>query len=181
MLVRLPILYIHRESNIREMIITCQSIYHFDKSMELRILVKGLLHASKSTNTTGSWSEVYWGKDYYMLVGLSMRQVHGARDIWKGIITCQSVYQCDKSMVLGIFGKGLLYASQSINATGPWSEGYKKGLLHTSYSTYATRTWSQGHKNRDYYMLFSLPIRQVLYSTLPYYANSIVVVSISEV
>ena len=48
----------------------------------------GLLHASKSTYATGSWSEVYWGKDYYMLVGLLMRQVHGARDIWKGIITC---------------------------------------------------------------------------------------------
>ena len=45
-------------------------------------------------------------------------------------------------MELGIFGKGLLHASQSTNATGPWSEGYKKGLLHASHSTNATRTWS---------------------------------------
>ena len=69
-----------------------------------------------------------------MLVGLPMRQVHGARDIWKWI----------------------LHASQSINATCPWNEGYKKEILHYCPSTNATRTWSLGHNNRDYYMLVSL-------------------------
>ena len=43
-------------------------------------------------------------------------------------------------MELGIFGKGLLRTSQSTNAAGPWSEGYK---------------------GKDYYMLFVLPMRQV--------------------
>ena len=45
------------------------------------------LHASQSANATGKWSEGYKERDYNMLVGLPMRQVHGARDIRKGIIT----------------------------------------------------------------------------------------------
>ena len=88
MLVSLPILHVHGARDIRKWIIACILNYQCDKSMELGILGKGLLHAFKSTNATGSWSEAYWGKDYYMLVCLSMRQVHRARDIWKGIITC---------------------------------------------------------------------------------------------
>ena len=63
------------------------------------------------------------GKDHYMPVSLPILQVHGARDIRKWIITCKSNYQCDKSMELGILGKGLLHASKSTNATGLWSEG----------------------------------------------------------
>ena len=51
--------------------------------MELGIFGKGLLLAGQSTNAAAPWSEEYKGKDYYMLVVLPMRQVHGARAISK--------------------------------------------------------------------------------------------------
>ena len=52
--------------------------------MELGILGKGLLHAVMSTNAKSPWSKRYKRKDYYKLLGLPIRQVNGARDIWKG-------------------------------------------------------------------------------------------------
>ena len=53
----------------------------------LGYLERETLHASQSINSTGQWREGYKERDYYMLVGLPMRHVHGARDIRKGIIT----------------------------------------------------------------------------------------------
>ena len=57
--------------------------------MELRILREGSLRPCESTNPACPWSKGCQEMDYYMHVELPMRQVHGARDIRKGIIiTC---------------------------------------------------------------------------------------------
>ena len=120
----------------------------------------GLLHACRTTNATSPWSQGYKERDYYMLVSLPMRQTHGAMYIGDNIGTCQSVYQCDKSMELGIFGNGLLHASQSINATSPWSQVY----LERNYYMLVSLSMQQVHGvkdiRKDYYMLVILPMRQ---------------------